>query len=272
MIKKLLIVGAGVALLAALFAGRDVLSYGKTAVDKAHASLKHQVPVEFEIDRARKMIADLKPEIRRNMEAIAEEEVEVENLRENVEAGAEQLAAQKGRILRLKTDLETSLPVYVYAGDEYTREQVQSDLKARFERFKTKESTVENLRKVLNAREKGLAAARQKLEGMIAAKKQLEVDVENLQARLKMVEVAATTSDFNFDDSHLARTRELLQEIQTRIDVAEKMANVDDELTFEIPLDKDEQKADVVDEVTAYFGDAKPAAGTIADAALDAAQ
>ena len=46
-------------------------------------------------------------------------------------------------------------------------------------------------------------------------------EVENLEAQMKMVEVAQTASEFNFDDSQLSRTRKLLDDIRTRVEVAE---------------------------------------------------
>ena len=69
-----------------------------------------------------------------------------------------------------------------------------------------------------------------------------------------MVEVAQTTSDFNFDDSHLARTKELISEIQTRIDVAEKLVNSEGYFQDEIPLDTEPESGDVAQEIAEYFG------------------
>ena len=56
------------------------------------------------------------------------------------------------------------------------------------------------------------------------AKRQLEVDVENLEARLKMVEVAQTASNYQFDDSQLGRVKELIGDLRSRLSVEEKNA------------------------------------------------
>ena len=87
---------------------------------------------------------------------------------------------------------------------------------------------------------------------MLTARRQLEVDIENLEARLKMVEVAQTTSEFNFDDSHLARTRELVQDIDTRIAVAERLINAETIFHDRIPLDKPAAE-DVSNQISEYF-------------------
>jgi chromosome segregation ATPase len=254
MLKKALFIGGGLALLAVLFFGRDAVSYISTSVAKLHESVKDSVPIEFEIERARKMIKDLVPEIRRNMHLIAKEEVEVERLEKQVAEAEARLTKNRGDLMRLKADLDGGETTFVYANHTYTRGQVTADLESRFARYKTQDATLANLHKVLHARQRGLDAAREKLEGMLAAKRQLEVDVENLEARMKMVEVAQTTSDFNFDDSHLARTKELINEIHTRIDVAEKMVNADGYFHDEIPLEAEAETGDVSADIAEYFG------------------
>ena len=87
---------------------------------------------------------------------------------------------------------------------------------------------------------------------MLAAKRQLEVDVENLEARKKMVEVAQTTSNYQFDDSQLGRVKELVTDLRTRLQVAEKMVNAESNLHDEIPLDQ-ATPANIVDQVSQYF-------------------
>ena len=256
MLKKLLFVGGGLSLLAALFFGRDAVSYVGTTVSKAKQSFKDSVPIDFEIERARNMIQDLRPEIHRNMHLIAKEEAEVERLQKQVAVAETQLTKSRSELLRLKGDLESSNSEFVYAGHSYTRSQVRTDVESRFARYKTQDGTVANLHKVLAARDRGLIAAREKLEGMLASKRQLEVDIENLEARMKMVEVAQTTSDFNFDDSHLARTKELINEIHTRIDVAEKLVNSEGYFHDEIPLEEEPESDDVAQEIAEYFGSA----------------
>ena len=62
---------------------------------------------------------------------------------------------------------------------------------------------------------------------MINARRKLEVDVQNLEAKRKLVEVAQASSDYVFDDSQLARAKELINDIRTRLDVAAKLANAD---------------------------------------------
>jgi len=252
MVKKVLMAAGGGLLLVGLLFGRDAASYVSTSCGWVKQSVKDSVPVEFEIERARTMIRELDPEIRQNLHVIAREEVEVTRLRDQLTETEKNLAKDRKEIARMKGDLDQGGSVFVYAGRSYSTKQVETDLTRRFDRFKTKEATSDKLRQILQARETGLLAANDKLKGMQGAKRQLEVEVENLKARLEMVKVAETTGNFNFDDSRLARTREAIQEISARIDVAEKMAQTSTAMPDQIKLD-DEESRNISDEVARYF-------------------
>ncbi|NIP87327.1 MAG: hypothetical protein GTO03_17940 [Planctomycetales bacterium] len=215
-------------------------------------SVKEKVPVEFEIDRARKMVQNLLPDIRKAMHVIATEEVEVERLQRQIAQAEENLAQEKTDIVRLRDDLTSPRDGYTYAGRYYTVSQVRRDLANRFERYKTDDATLASLREIYDARTRSLEAARQKLEHMLAAKRQLEVDVENLEARLKMVEVAQTSSEINVDDSRLGRCKELITKLRTRLDVAERIVNAEGQYRGEIILEEP-AAADLEQQITEYF-------------------
>jgi hypothetical protein len=252
MIKKALIGGAGACLVAGFLFGTDALSYVTTSAGWVKDSVKDSVPLEFEIERARQMVKDLVPDIENNMHVIAKEEVEVERLQKQIEQAEKDQVLDQTGLIRLKSDLESGKSVFKYAGRSYTADQVKLDLANRFDRYKTKDATLASLRDIHQARQKSLEAARQKLEGMLAARRKLETDVANCEARLKMVEAAQTTSEFSFDDSRLGRAKELISDIKTRLDVAAKMIDAKDSLHSEIPLNE-AAPDDIVDEVTEYF-------------------
>jgi len=252
MIKKavLLVVGLGVTTLV-LF-GRDAASYVSTTYHRLTGSVRDSVPVEFQIDRARQMVRDLEPEIRRSMHVIAKEEVALEQLNQQIAANEEKSEKEKRDILRLQSDLGTGKDTFRYANRTYSSEQVKQDLARRFNRFKVADDTLASMKQMRDAREKNLEAAQQKLAAMINARRKLEVDVQNLEAKRKLVEVAQASSDYVFDDSQLARCKELINDIRTRLDVAAKLANADVNVEVEIPLDE-AAPSDITDQVAEYF-------------------
>jgi len=263
MLKKGLLIGGALVLLLGLFFGRDAMSYTKTSLGWVQQSVRESVPVEFEINRANQMIRDLDPEIHRNMHLIAKEEVDVKGLRDQMAEGEKQLAKNKADIEKLTADLQRGESTFVYCGKNYSARQVELDLTRRFESFKVKEATVNKLRQILAARDNGLIAGREKLKEMQAAKSKLEIDVANLQARLEMVKVAQSTSEFNFDDSQLSRTKDLVKDISARIDVAETLVNAETTYPGQIDLEA-APVSDITEQITKYFQESKDEGDSVA--------
>jgi len=258
MVKKSLFVGGGVVLLLALLFGRDALSYVQTGISRTREAVKDAVPLEFEIGRAERMIKDLDPEIRRNMHVIAKEEVEVADLKKNVDDVDGRLAKSEKDVLRLTSDLKRGDSNYFYntSADikrSFTSDEVKTELENRFAHHKAMEETKAKLTKIVSARQKGLSAAQEKLTAMKAAKGQLEVELQNLRARLELVKVAQASSSCQFDDSSLSRARGLMKDISTRIDVQEKLSNADTSAVGEIDLEE-KVHTDITSEVSKYFG------------------
>jgi len=267
MIKKVILGSAVALVLTLVFVGRDAWSYVRTSLGYVKDSVHESVPIAFQIERARQMIKDLDPEVRKNMHLIAKEEVEVEKLQKQVKGLEARLAKEEEELRKLHADAKSGKTSFEYGGRKYGIEEVRADLSCRFERLKTGQATLKSLREIATARSKSLDAARQKLEGMLAARRQLKVDVENLEARTQMIAAAQTTSNYSFDDSQLGRVKELVNDLRTRLDVTERL--VGSEATFhdEIPVSQP-APANIVEQVGEYL--ANPQAAEVAAARPDA--
>jgi hypothetical protein len=252
MIKRTILVATGLGLTTLVLFGRDAASYVSTSYHRLTSTVTDSVPVDFQIDRAKQMVRDLDPEIRRSMHVIAKEEVALEQLNQQLNINQTKADSDKKDILRLQSDLGQNKTVYQYASHTYTCDEVKQDLARRFSRFKVSDDTLASMKQMRDARQKNLDAAQQKLSAMINARRKLEVDVQNLEAKRRLVEVAQASSDYVFDDSQLARAKELINDIRTRLDVAAKLANADVNVQTEIPLN-DAAPADITDQVTEYF-------------------
>jgi chromosome segregation ATPase len=248
-------------LLLALLFGRDTCSYITTSLGSVRQAVRDQIPVEMEITRARDMVKNLDPEIQQNMHLIAREEVGLKNLKDEIAKSEKQMAKYKNEIERLTTDLGRKDSIYTYNGVTYTSKQVENDLTRRFELFKDREGNLDKLKEIVGARQERLAAANEKLRAMRSAKEQLLVDIEHIEARNEMVKVAQTTSQLNFDDSRLARTKDLIRNIGTRIDVAEKLVT-SNHSGGHIALDEPEN-SDITERVTEYFNKANQESPTV---------
>jgi hypothetical protein len=252
MIRKLIVTGGIVLLGGFLLCGRNLSSYVRTGWADATDAVRSAVPVDFEIRRARSMLVDLAPEVRKNMLAIAEEEVGLERLDQEIAQHEARQNKERSEVSQMKNDLGSGKAKIRYAGREYTAEQVKADLSRRFVRLTTNDETVANLRKMHAARTRSLAAARDKLNGMLAAKRQLELEVEQLDSRQKLVEAAGASSKLCLDDGSLSRTRQLIQDVEARLTVTERMYAAEGRAESEIEvggIDDD----NIVEQVTAYL-------------------
>ena len=253
MIKKLLISGVALAAAGAIVFGTDVFSYLTTSARKVRTEVKANVPMEFELERARQMVGDLIPDIQKNLHVIAQEEVEVDDLRQQIARSEKNLATEQQHLLALRGDLDNHAGKFHYAGRLASGQEVRNELSRRFERFQTAEATMKAKHQMLEAREKSLAAARDKLEGMLTSKRDLEVQVQNLDARLKMVQAVQATSQFQFDDSRLSRCKKLVQELRKRLDVAERIVEQDGKLVETLSMEMDAPE-DIGERIDQYFG------------------
>ena len=254
MIKKA-IVGTGVlVVIGVLVFGTEVVSYVRTSAGVVSDAVHDNVPIEFQIERARDLIEDLVPDIRRALHVIAKEQVEVERLESEIADSEASLENAEQQMVQLRDDLESGKETFVYNRRSYTVSQVKADLANRLDRCRTAKATLETKRQIYDARLKKLDAAREKLDGMLSERSRLQVEVEHLEARLKMLAAAQTTSDYKVDDTKLARAKELISDLRTRLDVAERLVNAETNFHDEIPPDEAAPE-NIVEQVTEYFGD-----------------
>lgn len=265
MVKKIALGTLAVAAVSTFVFGRDALSYLRTGAGNVRDALRSGVPVEFEIERARREVEALTPEIKRSLHVIAEQEVDLQNLRASIARQEGRLADQEESILTLSADLKSDDATFVYAGRRYDRKAVQRDLAERFNRFKLAQDALERDRSSLAAKEQALASMKVKLEQMLSARKDLQVEIDRLQARLRSVEATEAIAGLSIDESQLARARQLITEIHKQLDVREKLADAESDFTGSIPVEENRAAPEhIEDEVAAYFGarSAGPRVGT----------
>ncbi|HUT93846.1 MAG TPA: hypothetical protein VMY37_30565 [Thermoguttaceae bacterium] len=254
MIKKA-IVGTGVlVVVGVLVFGTEVVSYVRTSAGVVSDAVHDSVPIDFQIERARDLIEDLVPDIRKALHVIAKEQVGVERLEKEIAEGEAALDNAEEEMVRLKDDLQGGKEVFVYNKRAYTVSQVKTDLANRLDRCRTAKATLDTKRQIYDARLKKLDAAREKLDGMLSERSRLQVEVEHLDARLKMLAAAQTTSDYKVDDTKLARAKDLISDLRTRLDVAEKLIDAEGQLQGEIQLEAPVPE-NIVEQVTEYFAE-----------------
>src|SRR5262249_51112496 len=157
------------------------------------------------------------------------------------------LAHQKENILAMQKDLKNlkaGQATISYDGKPYSVGRVREKLARDFASYQRSEGQLKAREQMLDAREKSLDTAREQPATMKDEKQQLELKVAQLEAQVKTVRLAQTRNRFHFDDTHLARCKATLAEIENRLKVEERTSELHAQFaTDAIPVEKKDKTA-----------------------------
>lgn len=214
---------AGLGIAGGLLFGRDLCSYVTSSARSVRCAVKDSVPVEFQLRRARDLVDDIVPEMQANVRVIAQQEVEIESLKKDIDQSERALADEKARVAKIRDCLVTQQASFTFGAHAYTREQVKEDLARRFDASKEGQVVLAGKKRLLENRTKSLAAAEQMLEKARSQKSMLESQIATLEAQNKLVQAAAIGSANSIDSSKLAQSQKLIDEIKKQLDIAERV-------------------------------------------------
>jgi len=258
MVKKGLLGAALSAGAMYLVFGTSAPSYVRTAFHKMRHNVSDRVPDQFQIDRARDEIANLEPAIIENRETLARAEVDVEHLEREIADNRNNLATEKRELLSQRDLVENG--DFRRAGHvNYSAEEVKAHLASRLDHYKAGTRILEEKEATLKARQKAVAAARLQMTNLESAKKNLLTKLEAIEARLRMIEATQGKNEFTFDDSALARAKKTVADLERRLEVKARVAEMEGRFS-DGGLPILEPHRDVVKEIDAEFG--APAKGT----------
>lgn len=258
MIKKTLLLAAGGVLVLGLLFGRNLVPYAGTAVSQVQDWADSQVDTSYKIETARNQLQTVKDNVKPMVYEIAKQKVEINRLAKQIDNQDESLAKAHLHIMRLRDHLASGDTAYVSSnGHSFNNDRVRNDLANQFRRYKNGEEQLTTLRTTLELRQKGLDAAEKNLEETLARQRTLAVEIENLEAQMKMLDVAKTASQYSqIDDSALSRANDMIEEIRNRLETESMMLNMAPEIMGDIPMEdiSDEDNVDIIEAVDRYFG------------------
>jgi len=257
-VKRGLLAGVAAAAAGALIFGGDLASYLKSSGRGVQRAIRQNIPTEFELQRARDLVEEIIPEMHANIRMIAQEEIEIEQLKGDIAQSEKSLASEKERLQKLSTVLTRQQASYTLSGREFTHEQIKEDVGRRFECFKEGELVLQSKQRLLTNREKSLAGARQMLEQTRAQKALLEEKIKALDGQHRLLQAAAAGSQLQVDSSKLAQTAKLINDIKKRLDVAERVLSHEARFAEAGPMETVSDE-DLLAQINEYF--ARPGGG-----------
>jgi chromosome segregation ATPase len=227
MVKKGLLgaaLGAGTLF---LVFGTSAPSYIKTAFCKVRQTAKDSIDPRFEIERARNEIASLQPAFDENKETLARAIVEAEHLEREIGALHANLEKEKTAILSLRDKVKNGDVRLTGHNSLYTVEELRGQLANKKDHYDYSTGILKEKQDVLKAKHKTIEAARTQLDNIKEAKSLLLARLAQVEARLQMIEATNAKNEFHFDSSALARAKQTVSELEQRLDVMTKRAEIE---------------------------------------------
>ena len=254
--KKMVVGTLGTVLIGGLLFGSNVVPYAQTAYQRLTDSAQDAVPISFQIDAAKQQLAKIGPEVNNMYHQIAKEKVQVKRLEQQLVKQLSDLEKSRSEILALRQHLDSGKEFFVATNSKaYTSERVKEDLRHRFTLHRTAEQRLKTAEKTLALRETALNNGFESLEKAQAQQRELQVKIETLNARNRMNDLVKTTAHYDFDDSQLARTRAMVDDISARIETEEEMMNLAPVVFGQIPVNSEANisAGNLLEELDAYF-------------------
>jgi chromosome segregation ATPase len=235
LIKLGVLTTAGAAVLGGALLGTDLCSYVGTSFHSASQAVKQNVPVEFQIRRARDLLDATGPEMQKNIRLIAEEEVDIASLHGEIAQATQSLSAEKTRLASLRDEL-TSTQVSFTIGDlSYTRPQLTQELSQRFTCYKEAETALDQKRQLLQNREAALAAANQAMQVASDQRATLQAQIDGLESHYRLIQATAVGTDVQVDNTKLAQAEKVVGDVRRQLDISERMLAEEAKFSHGIP-------------------------------------
>lgn len=251
-IKMVLIGGVSVVVIGGLLFGSDLASYMKSSAKSVQTAVKDSVPLEFELQRAQDLLEEVIPEMHANIRLIAQEEVEIAQLKEDITQSGKRLVQQRQKVNTLRQNMDVPSGTATTPGQP-PRTQLAEELSQRFEQLKEAEMVLAGKQRLLVSRQQALQAAMQMLDRSRSQKQLLQDRISGLESQYRLVQAATTASGLHMDNSKLAQTQKLLTQIKKRLDVAERVMAHESRFTETVQAESTVDEKELLTQVDDYF-------------------
>jgi chromosome segregation ATPase len=244
--------------------GTSAPGYVKTAFQKVRHNVQSAVPPQFDIDRARQAIEDLKPMFDQNKETLARSEIEVEHLEKEVAAIQANLDRAQKTIVSLRDSIKTG-EIRLTGHVKESESRARAELANRLDHFRYTSDLLKQKSEVLETKRKTIQAAHEQLANLQEQKATLLAKLAKIEARLQMIEATASKNDFHFDNSALSQAKKTVSDLEERLDVMARRAEIEGRYgDLDSPSVYVDPHRDIVKEVDDQFGasESRPAPKT----------
>jgi chromosome segregation ATPase len=257
MLKKVLVAGLAVVVGVAVLAwiSPPLFDWICHQAKAAKEGMEESIPLEQRIDILKDKLNDLKKNKQKYYDQAAKESVEVEKLSAEVDKESKNLADQWDKIQAIRGDLETQKTSYHYSGHDYTRADVEKELKRDFETYKTAQAALDAKKELLGSRKEALDAAREQLSSLEGLNGEMEARLEQMKAELEKVRMREAKTGTPANDNDYANLKAEMDQVGNKIAEREKALDLKAEFEkgpIDPRADKGADAADILKQIDDY--------------------
>ena len=256
--KKFFLGGLALTLVAgALIGFNRMCSMTRLGVDHVQSTIDEAIPVDVQLRQLEMALKDLDPEIKSAQLSVVRQEVSVNELQDEITQITAGMDQQWSEIVALRQAIpeESDTEFVSVNGKEYSRDKVTNDLRRKLTRFKGVESSVNAKQDLLGKREETLTAKQKHLQNLLDLKSELTGEIEQLKARLTLVQAKQVEVSEDVDNAKVDEIKELTKKVQRRIAEKEKMLEHEANAYGEIQVTPEADEQDVLEEIDARRAD-----------------
>jgi outer membrane murein-binding lipoprotein Lpp len=221
MFKKLLIATLAVVVGIGLVSGTQFGRHLWFKLNKVNEWAKQQIPLSEEIERLKMEVNNLKQDDAHYFNLVAQQKVQVDELKGKVNKSRVALAKQEAFIKEMRQGLaDANAKFVVYAGDRYPRAQVEAEVRNEGRRFLADEKLLKADEEILATLEETLAANKAKLDGLALRRKGMEARIGHLERKLAQLRLKEQ-NNIRIDDGRYGRVDKEIEELDKRFAVEE---------------------------------------------------
>ncbi|AMV27046.1 Chromosome partition protein Smc [Gemmata sp. SH-PL17] len=226
MLKKMVILAAVGFAAVSVIGAKDIRSHFskirsdiRAEIREAREEAKNNVPPEEEIARLKKEVTLLDKDIRTLVNHLAKERVEVNQLKDNVDGMVAKQSRDK-ELLSVRADAIKKAEGQVVFGErKISVAAAKAELEEGVKRYGTNQKSLDAHESLLANRIKVRDTLEKQLETMKNQKSELSNQVDAMEAELAVLKLQQMESKYQTDDTRLAKIKEDMQKLKTRVEV-----------------------------------------------------
>jgi chromosome segregation ATPase len=249
MCKKLVLAAAAILIGTAVVKHTSIGSLVQVWWHDAKQAVERQVPLEVQIRQLAVEVGKIDADIKKNLSRLAHQEVETQKLEEDVVALKDNQAALKAEITAMTKGLESNAELVSLGTKNVRAGTLARQLDGAVARYERTKAEVKTKEKLLGSKKEALEAAHARIGEMHSQKEQLRTTIADLETRLQLARLEATRKNagIEFDDSQVARCKQLANQIRDRLSEQEAEQRLDVQYGYGNPIPKFDETKPTVD-------------------------